>query len=763
MCYVAEQVANSAALWFCGEEGMVQSGSSMFYVNPSMGNDNADGTQANPYRTITRALRQATTGTRIQLSAGTYSVSSGEIFPLVVPPGVSLLGNESNKGNSIVIDGNGEYVSPSFGSQNVAVRLENGSQLRGITITNRAAKGTGVWIESAAPTVANNTFINCGREGVFATGNANPEIVDNVFQQNAASGVSIVRNAKGEIQRNTFQRTGFGIAIGNNAAPLVMENRVVESRSGIVITGSARPVLRNNILEKNTNGGLVVENTALPDIGKPQDPGGNVFRDNGEVDLRNAAPASLVSVGNQINPTRIQGKIELAASQVFPAPPAPIATSPTASPAPVTTPRPTPQPAPAPQPIPRPTPQPSQQPTPRPAPTPSGEGRLTDIRGHWAEPFITALVDRDIITGFPDGTFKPELKITRAQYAVVIANTFDLPPRPNYVNFLDVPSDFWAAIAIGRAGRMGFVSGFPDRTFRPNQNLRRIDTIVSLVSGLGLTAGNHSVLTNYTDRDQVPTYATGAVAIATQRRIIVNHPRLDQLEPLIDITRAEVAAMVYQALVATGRAPAIASPYIVNPDTSVPSFADVQTHWAEPFIQGLTSQGFISGFSDGTFKPDAGMSRAQFAAVLVSAFNPTPQAPVTTFSDIPEKFWAAAAIQRAYRGGLLSGFADNTFRPNESVSRLEVITALTRGLSLPGSDPDVLTVYQDADQLPEAVRPAIASATTQNLVVNYPEPQQLEPDRAATRAEVAAMVYQALAQTARLPALSSNYVAMQPN
>jgi hypothetical protein len=55
------------------------------------------------------------------------------------------------------------------------------------------------------------------------------------------------------------------------------------------------------------------------------------------------------------------------------------------------------------------------------------------------------------------------------------------------------------------------------------------------------------------------------------------------------------------------------------------TLTDIKGHWAEPFIQALFDKGLISGFKDGTFKPDAKMSRAEYAALLVKAFNPTPK------------------------------------------------------------------------------------------------------------------------------------------
>lgn len=733
----------------------------VIFVNPVNGDDNGTGAQASPYKTLTRALRRATAGMTVQLAPGTYSTATGEVFPLVIPPGVAVVGNEATKGKGIVIDGGGDYLSPTFARQSVAIRPEAGSSLRGLTVMNRLARGTAIWIESTDPAIANCTLTNCGREGVFASGTANPEVVNNVFLQNAASGLSFFRNAKGEIRRNLCQKTGYGIAISDSAAPLVIDNRTLENRAGIAISGSARPVLRNNWVEGNSAEGLLVSNNAVPDLGRSQDPGGNVFQNNGS-DVHNLSAAVLISIGNQVNPTRVNVNapqtakpVELVASQAV-GQIQTVVMKPAPTPAPTPTPQPpTPQPTPAPAPTPAPTPTPA--PAPTPAPTPE-TGSLPDIRGHWAEAFIRELVKRSIITGYPDGTFKPDVTLNRAQYAAILAKAFDVPPKRPASRFVDVATNFWAAAAIVKAETMGFLAGFPDRTFRPNQNLTRVQTVVSLVNGLELSGSNPSFLTVYRDRAEIPTYATGAVAAATQKRLVVNHPRTDEFEPMAEITRSEVAAMVYQALVITGQAKAIASPYIVVPNPLGVAFADIQTHWAAAFIRGLASQGLVSGFADGTFKPDAGMSRAQYAALLVNTFNPLPKRPPVEFRDVSPGHWAAIAIQRAYRGRLLSGGGDGTFRPEQAITRIEVLLSLVNGLELPAGNPDLLTYYRDAGVVPAFARAAVASATQNRLVVNYPDLKQLHPAQAASRAEVTAMVYQALVQAERSPAIASPYI-----
>ena len=705
---------------------------SIFYVNPTSGQDSGRGSQAQPYKSITRALQQTKAGDTIQLATGTYSPRNGEQFPLDIPPGVIVVGDEVTWGKNFVIEGSGAYSSPAFVPQNVTVVMGDRSELRGVTVINRATNGTGVWIEAAAPTVAHSTFINCGREGVFIASNARPAVVDNVFEQNVTSGISLVRNAKGELYRNIFRNTGYGITIGEQAAPLLTANTATQNRAGVVVWGSARPVLRRNRLEGNQGDGLVVMNEAIADIGHPQDLGYNIFRSNSNFDLNNATSTPLASAGNDLNPARVQGRINFLASEIREA----------------ATPTGTVQPAPTPSPV---------SPTPGPTPSPGGS-RFTDMVGHWSQPFVNGLSELDVVQGFLDGTFRPDAKVTRAQYAAILVKAFPGAAIRPPTNFSDVAPNFWAYNAIRQANAQGFLAGFPDGSFRPDLNLTRVQAIVALVNGLRLTGGTPNALMIYRDRAQIPSYAVPAIATATQRRMVVNYPTVDQLNPMRDIVRGEMAALVYQALVAAGQAKAVNSPYIVRPDTSNPLFADSEGHWAEPFIRSLSNQGLINGFADGTFQPDRPMTRAQYAALVVNAFDPEPQRPATQFTDVPASFWAAKAIQIAYRGGFLSGFPDQSFGPDQTVSRVQVLVSLVSGLGLGSGSERLLSVYTDQADIPGFARPLVAKATEKGLVVNAPDPKHLQPNQPANRGDVAAMVYQARVITERSPALSSPYI-----
>lgn len=486
----------------------------VIYVNPAAGADTsgAGTTQAAPYKTITFALSQAQAGTVIQLAPGTYNQLSGETFPLLLKPGVTLRGDESTKGQGILITGGGFYTSRTFARQDITILAETGTTITGISVTNPNQRGTAVWVESTNPIISNNTFTNSVREGVFVTGTGNPKIENNIFVQNKGNGVSVARSAQGEIRNNLFQDTGFGLAIGGSSTPLIVENQIIQNQDGLFISETAKPILRKNVIQNNKRDGIVATVDALPDLGTNEDPGGNFIRNNTRYDLNNATRTNkIVAIGNDIDQKRIFGSVDFVAANV------------------------------------------------------GGATAFNDVpAGYWAKAYIEALASQQIIAGFPDGTFKPNDPVTRAQFATIITKALTPPAKRAAINFKDVKSDFWAYAAIRSAYQSQFLAGYPDGTFKPQQQIPKVQALVSLANGLGLTADNQNILSFYTDAAQIPSYAQGPVAAATARQLVINYPNVKQLNPNREATRAEIAAFVYQALVNAGRAPAIPSNYLVT-------------------------------------------------------------------------------------------------------------------------------------------------------------------------------------------------------
>ncbi|BCL37485.1 hypothetical protein NSMS1_39320 [Nostoc sp. MS1] len=490
----------------------------VIYVNPTTGADTsgAGATAATPYKTIAFALNQAQAGTVIQLAPGNYSTQTGEQFPLILKPGVTLRGDESARGEGILITGGGFYTSRTFARQDVTILATNDTTIAGITATNPNQRGTAVWVESSNPTIRNNTFTNSVRDGVFVTGTGNPIIEGNIFVQNKGNGVSVARAARGEIRNNLFQDTGFGIAIGGTSTPLVTENQIVQNQDGLYISETAKPVLRKNVIQNNKRDGVVATIGAEPDLGTNENPGGNLIRNNTRFDVNNATKTvRILAVGNDIDQKKISGQVDFVAASVTP---------------------------------------------------PSGGGTaFTDVStNYWAKGYIEALASQNIIAGFPDGTFKPNEPVTRAQFATIITKALTPAAKRNSIDFRDVSRNFWAYAAIQSAYRSQFVSGYPDGTFKPQQEIPRVQALVSLANGLGLTADNQNVISIYSDANQIPSYAVGPVAAATTRQLVINYPTVNQLNPNRPATRAEIAAFVYQALVNAGRAQALPSSYLVQ-------------------------------------------------------------------------------------------------------------------------------------------------------------------------------------------------------
>lgn len=198
----------------------------------------------------------------------------------------------------------------------------------------------------------------------------------------------------------------------------------------------------------------------------------------------------------------------------------------------------------------------------------------------------------------------------------------------------------------------------------------------------------------------------------------------------------------------------------VTPTKTV-KFKDVDDKfWAHSYIDELVKRDIVNGFNDGTFRPNESINRAEFSALLKKAFNPKQTLEIPSFNDVKEDFWGLPVIQETAKNGFLRGYPDKTFRPTEPISRVQVLVALTSGLGLKNSknSDDVLKTYQDAEQIPKYALEKVSAAIEAGIAVNYPNSKLLNPNQNATRAEVAALVYQALVKEGKAEAIPSEYV-----
>jgi hypothetical protein len=719
---------------------MVTSVSPIVEVDPARGNDAPSARPQQPYKTLTAALATLQGNALVKLAPGTYNPSSGEKFPIVVPGGVIINGPGKAQAKPAVISGGGP-IADFKGA--IALVLNGSAQVRGIRIRN--SLGSGVLIVTGKPLIRGCHISRCAQDGVVAAGSAMAQIVKTQIEDNGGRAIYLSGQAKGIIAGCTLRRCQTGVHIEEEASPLIKQIQCSQHQVGVVAAGTSRPVLRGNRIVQNQVHGLWVQGNSHPDLGHPEDPANNIIRYNGQSDIRNDSGQAMLAVGNDLLPQRLQGGVTLAASAV----PDPKAVPPSVLEQSSV--------------VPGPVSPDLTKPSPRLPPPPSASAsRFPDVPGHWAAAYIEALADRGLVKGYGDGRYRPDETINRAQFAAMVAASFkDQPATSAVTRFRDVPGHHWASNAIAQAQRQGFISGYPDQTFRPNQPMARVQAIVAVARGLKLSPSVANVLSIYRDRAQIPSYATDALAAATQHKLVVNYPDPDQLRPLEAMTRGEVAALLYQGLVAQGKASPLTAQSPVKVAIPQGSFPDIQQHWAQDFIQGLVNQHLMRGYDDGQFYPDRPMTRAQFAALISGAFRPAPQRPARAFRDVPENHWAAQAIQMSYRGGFLSGFPDGSFAPDHSILRVQTWVALVQGLNLlanQAANHQLLTQFADSQRIPDYATDAIAMAAQLHLLVNAPHLQQLNPNRVATRAEIAAIVYQALVYLQQVPKINNPFI-----
>jgi hypothetical protein len=176
------------------------------------------------------------------------------------------------------------------------------------------------------------------------------------------------------------------------------------------------------------------------------------------------------------------------------------------------------------------------------------------------------------------------------------------------------------------------------------------------------------------------------------------------------------------------------------------AFPDIEGHWAANYISVLANMGLVLGNDLGNFSPNTLITRGKFAQLIVAAFDRilTNIRPAIRFRDVPMP--ARSAIVRAYETGIMAGFDDDTFRPDDGIHRQDVLVALVRIL---GTRRDgglnELNRYEDAETISDYARLSVELATQHEIVVNHPNVHRLNPKAAATRGEVAAILERAIA------------------
>ncbi len=174
---------------------------------------------------------------------------------------------------------------------------------------------------------------------------------------------------------------------------------------------------------------------------------------------------------------------------------------------------------------------------------------------------------------------------------------------------------------------------------------------------------------------------------------------------------------------------------VVSAPQTVSAATDTSGHWAEASINNWINNGYISGYPDGTFRPNNAISRAEFVTIANKAFGFTSSQGIS-FSDVKAGYWAYSEIQKGVAAGYVRGDASGTFRPGSAVSRQEAAVMLAR---LRGYEDDEAASYGYTDRWAMAnwAVGAIGAVSRNGVMSGYPN-KTFRPQRDLTRAEAVA-------------------------
>lgn len=169
-------------------------------------------------------------------------------------------------------------------------------------------------------------------------------------------------------------------------------------------------------------------------------------------------------------------------------------------------------------------------------------------------------------------------------------------------------------------------------------------------------------------------------------------------------------------------------------------FSDIDNHWAKEWIKNAVGLGFVSGYEDGTFKPDRTITRAEFSTMLNKAMKIEITENIN-FSDVREKEWFYKEIQKSVAAGFFSGYENNTFRPNNPIKREEVAKVVAGAITTGNIDGEGATLLKDYSTIQEWAKDSVNTVYNKGYILGYPDKMYM-PSKALTRAEAVKIIFE---------------------
>ncbi len=176
-------------------------------------------------------------------------------------------------------------------------------------------------------------------------------------------------------------------------------------------------------------------------------------------------------------------------------------------------------------------------------------------------------------------------------------------------------------------------------------------------------------------------------------------------------------------------------------------FLDTINHWAEKDIHQLASRMIVNGVDEESYIPENEVTRAEFAAIVTRALDLPEEGATKDFSDIKGNEWFVQNVNTAVAFEIIQGYPDGTFRPDDSITRQEVAVMVVRALNIVEGKQDIksgtVEKFKDAEMIGEWAKDDVACAVDKEIIKGYPD-GSFAPEQTCTRAEAAVMVKRVL-------------------
>jgi hypothetical protein len=169
---------------------------------------------------------------------------------------------------------------------------------------------------------------------------------------------------------------------------------------------------------------------------------------------------------------------------------------------------------------------------------------------------------------------------------------------------------------------------------------------------------------------------------------------------------------------------------------------DIDKHWAKDAIKAMSKTGIISGYPDGTFKPDLELTREQFAKLITLTFNLPSDSSKQTFSDVSKYDWSYDFVEasKQFLTGYFPPYGQAFFDPQSPATREDVAVALVRTMQLKGKDESYVKKFSDYKNISPKLREEVSLAIKNELMNGFPD-NTFRPQDPVTRGQVATLLY----------------------